>query len=114
MIGRALPDPAGDGAIPRTTTPPTAADLVAALSAAGVDRAQLETHKAERQAAGLPWPHPVPAELRPDIGAAQFFSALRQVTDDLEVHSWQVSGPAPTRPLTADERRLLADVPPHW
>mgnify|MGYP001105385763 CR=1 FL=1 len=94
--------------------PPSPERIDAALTAAGYDRHRLAHLVTERQSAELPWPFPVAAEQRPGIGAAQFVSVLREVTDYLDVHSWQHAAPAPDRPLTADERRLLADVPPHW
>lgn len=55
---------------------------------------------------------PVPADLMRGLGPAQFLAALSQLRFALT--------PAPAtapvladRPLTADERRLLTDVPPH-
>ncbi len=57
-------------------------------------------------------PHQVPADLMDGIGAAQFHAASAQVRDALA----PASGPPPVvadRALSADERRLLADVPPH-
>ena len=56
--------------------------------------------------------HPVPADLLVGIGAAQFSAVLTALRTRLP----RGAGPAPVlvdRPLTADERRLLADVPPH-
>jgi hypothetical protein len=57
-------------------------------------------------------PRVVPPELMAGIGPAQFLAALTQLRRELS------SDPVPTsvvanRPLTADERRLLTDVPPH-
>ncbi|QDP98028.1 hypothetical protein FOE78_20895 [Microlunatus elymi] len=66
----------------------------------------------QRRAAGEPWPYPVPAELRQGIGAAQWIAALNALRQRLDLDN-------PERPVLsdrapdADERRLLADVPPH-
>lgn len=108
------PEPGQVAGAPTPGGPPTPRQVAEALTAAGWDRQRLADLVRERQTAEVPWPFPVAAEQRPGIGAAQFVSVLRQVTDHLDVHSWQHTGPAPDRPLTADERRLLADVPPHW
>jgi hypothetical protein len=55
--------------------------------------------------------HPLPADLAQDLGAAQLGAAVAELRRRL-------AGPplatvAGERPLTADERRLLQDVPPH-
>lgn len=55
--------------------------------------------------------HPLPADLAEGLGAAQLGAALSELRRRL-------AGPPPVvvageRPLTADERRLLQDVPPH-
>lgn len=68
---------------------------------------------AERQAAGLSWPYPVPAELMAGIGFAQFAAALRTLQSTLGLSAFRAASPAPARPLTPDEERLLREVPPH-
>lgn len=55
---------------------------------------------------------PVPDDLVADLGPAQFHAALTDLRRRL-----QPPPAAPVlanRPLTADERRLLTDVPPHY
>ena len=57
-------------------------------------------------------PHPVPAELMRGIGAAQFVAALA----DLLHRITPQTTPAPVvadRSYTAEERRLVGEVPPH-
>lgn len=60
-----------------------------------------------------PWPYEVPADLRAELGAAQWWAALTALRQRLAV------GPQPDRPVLsnrkpdADEERLLRDVPPH-
>lgn len=58
--------------------------------------------------------HVVPADLLVGIGPAQFWAVLSRLRAELG----PAAGPRPApvladRPLTADERRLLVDVPPH-
>jgi hypothetical protein len=66
---------------------------------------------AEVDPAELTRSHPLPAELAEGLGAAQLAAAAAELRRRL-------SGPPPAvvaeqRPFTADERRLLQDVPPH-
>jgi hypothetical protein len=61
--------------------------------------------------AELTRPHPLPVDLAEGLGAAQLAAAAAELRRRL-------SGPPPavvadSRALTADERRLLQDVPPH-
>ena len=56
--------------------------------------------------------HPLPADLAAGVGAAQLAAAAAEVRRRLGV----TPGPGAVireRALTADERRLLQDVPPH-
>ena len=66
---------------------------------------------AEVDPAELTRAHPLPADLGEGLGAAQLGAAVAELRRRL-------TGPTPAlvageRPLTADERRLLQDVPPH-
>lgn len=106
LIGRPLPE--------LSAGPPDPDQVVAALAQQGIDREKLAALVAERQAASQPWPFPVAAEDRPGIGAAQFMSVLRAVTDVLDVHTWRAAQPAPAAAPSAADRRLMADRPPHW
>lgn len=73
----------------------------------------LRTEIIARLQRGEPWPYEVPADLRAELGAAQWWAALTQLRQRLAV------GPQPDRPMLsdrkpdADEQRLLRDVPPH-
>ena len=62
-----------------------------------------------------PWPHSVPAELRAGLGYAQFAAALNQLRSELRLDGpTVVANPGErTGPVSAAERRLLDDVPPH-
>ncbi len=85
----------------------------AALADAGWDADRLAAHVAECRAAGEPWPHPVPDALRRGLGAAQFHAVLAALRHDLGLEGLEPRGPSRRTTLTPDERRLLADVPPH-
>lgn len=99
---RDLPEPGG----------PRIEELVAGLAAEYGGIVELRQDVARAQRAGT-WPYRVPDELRLGLGPAQFAAAWDAVVRTL--------GPTPqdTRPvirdraLTPDERRLLADRPPH-
>lgn len=89
-----------------------ATDVLAGLTASGWTPARILSHAEAARASGVVWPHPVPADLRRLAGSARLFAVLQQVQRDLGVFG-QPAAPAPARALTADERRLLGEVPPH-
>jgi hypothetical protein len=64
---------------------------------------------------GRPWPLPVPAELMAGLGYAQFAAALAQLQSALGLEAVRPSRDTTsrTRALSAGERRLLDEVPPH-
>ena len=82
--------------------------LLADLGGVAVVRAQVLAARA----AG-PWPYEVPAELRRGLGAAQYAAAWRAVLGELGPLTTNARPVVADRALTADERRLLADRPPH-
>lgn len=71
----------------------------------------LRAHATAVRAAGEPWPHPVPAELRTGLGAAQLYAAIEHARRQVDL--------PPKRPVLrtaapdADDLRLLREVPPH-
>lgn len=87
-------------------------DVHAALVQSGWDRAAIHGHAQAVIAAGGVWPHPVPDDLRLRLGSARLLAAVQQAQSELGLFG-RPTGPAPRRALTADERRLLQDVPPH-
>ncbi|WP_040158500.1 hypothetical protein [Nigerium massiliense] len=92
---------------------PNIAELVGALASRGWDAAAVRRHALDTQAAGLPWPHPVSPAARQGMGFAQWFAALARARTALGVDVLDVHAPSHRTTLTADERRLLAEVPPH-
>lgn len=90
-----------------------AGDLVGQLNRLGWHTDALASLREQRQLMGKPWPFPIPLEARREIGFARFDAALAQLRSELGLTGLQPSQAKP-RELTADERRLLADRPPHW
>lgn len=86
---------------------PKVAQLIAALGGAESLRAEV----AAARAAG-PWPVSVPAELRRGLGAAQFAAAWTALLTELGPTT-NARPVVSDRALTNEERRLLADRPPH-
>lgn len=70
---------------------------------------------AMRRGTSQRWPCPVPADLMDGLGYAQFTALLRCLITrlDLAEPPAVVAAMTAERTLTADERRLLDDVPPH-
>ena len=60
-----------------------------------------------------PWPYEVPPELRQGLGAAQYAAAWTAVLTALGPLATNARPVVADRALTAEERRLLADRPPH-
>ena len=49
-----------------------------------------------------------------ELGFARFDALLAEVRKQMGLAGTSSRGQALVRPLNADERRLLADRPPHW
>ena len=86
---------------------------VAALAAAGWDAERVHDH-AHQCAGSVPWPHPVAAHERDGVGPAEFHAAILRLRERLGLSALEVRPPSTRTRLDADERRLLADVPPHF
>ncbi|HAM44735.1 MAG TPA: hypothetical protein DCM67_06950 [Propionibacteriaceae bacterium] len=93
---------------------PDPAGLVEALAQAGWSAERIAEHAREVLAAEQPWPHPIPAAMREGCGPAQLHAAVGRVRSLLDLGTVEKRPPSAPRPLNADERRLVADVPPHW
>ena len=97
--------------------PVTACDvpsLVVELSALGGGPERIQQLRGERMEQRLPWPFPVEPEVQKEIGFARFGALLAQLREALGVSGRLDASPAPERALNPDERRLVADRPPHW
>lgn len=92
---------------------PDAEELARALSERGWDAPAVRAHALEERRAGRPWPHPLDADARAGMGAAQWFAALGRARAALGVDVLAERAPSPRTTLDADERRLMAEVPPH-
>ena len=57
---------------------------------------------------------PVPDALRAGLGAAQLYAAIGGARERYGLEALTVLPPSRRTRLDADERRLLADVPPHF
>lgn len=60
------------------------------------------------------WPFRVPADLRAGLGAAQLHAAIQAARTVYGLDVLSTRPPSRRTALTADERRLLDDVPPHY
>lgn len=94
------------------TVRPAVGTALEDLAAAGWDRDCIAAEAERAHAAGEPWPHPVPEDLREDLGAAAFHAMVADAKARLGIDQ-PASLPLAHRPLDADERRLSADLPPH-
>lgn len=87
---------------------PSAARLLADLGGAETVRRAVVTARESGT-----WPYQVPDELAAGLGPAQFAAAWTAVLTALGPLSTSSRPVLADRPLTADERRLLIDRPPH-
>ena len=92
---------------------PDAAAVAGFLDRSGWSRDRVLAHARAEVEAERPWPHAVPADLRPAAGAAQFHAALGALRAELNLTALESRPPSTRTKLTADEQRLLREVPPH-
>lgn len=90
-----------------------AMQFVPQLTRVGWPPQRIAAHAAAERAAGRPWPHPVDPAERGGLGPAQFHAALASLRQELGLDGLVAAPPSARTTLTADERRLLADAPPH-
>ena len=88
--------------------------LLAELAELGWDRARLLELRASRRRARQPWPFPVDQQAVRDIGFARFDARLAELREGLAMDAEVRPAHLNDRPLDADERRLVAERPPHW
>jgi len=87
--------------------------LASQMAADGWPAERVAAHARDTLAAGGVWPHPVAADLLADVGAARFQAALTDLRRHLGVWTLTTRPPSHRTVLNADERRLVAEVPPH-
>ncbi len=98
--------------LPMAETGPAPGLIVTELERHGWGRERIAQHVEELRAHGLPWPGPVPPQWVREAGPAQWQAVM---SETLRLLSVDDRGPVRARvALTADDRRLLADRPPHW
>lgn len=93
-------------------TAPDVESVLAALARAGWPADRIVAIARERFDAEKAWPFPVAREVVA-AGPAQWYALQREARILLGLDG-VVQPPATRTALTADERRLLSDVPPHW
>lgn len=86
---------------------------VAQLATRGWDAGRLCAHARQASADGA-WPHPVPDAARVGLGAAQLSAAIGRARARYGLTALTVLPPSRRVGLDVDERRLLADRPPHY
>jgi len=88
-------------------------DVCALLADAGWTPQRIHDHARQTLTDEQPWPHAVNADVVAGLGAARFLAALGQARQTLGVWTLEVEPPTRRTALDADERRLMAEVPPH-
>ena len=91
----------------------TAETLLADLHEAGWGADRIRTLAAHERAQGNVWPYPVDSAAVAEIGYARWHAILA----DLLARLGETTTPHPPSQRTtldADERRLIADAPPHF
>jgi len=106
-------DGAGTDGTATDTHADDSARVIALLDAGGWPAARIADHARATLDAGDVWPHPVAPEVLADYGPARFHAALAELRQQLGVWTTAPQPPSRRATLTADERRLLAEVPPH-
>ncbi len=86
--------------------------MLAALEQEGWPASRIVAIARARFDAEEAWPFPVAREVVA-VGAAQWYALVGEARSLLGLDGL-VQAPATRTALTADERRLLSDVPPHW
>jgi len=98
--------------LPIRDTDGSTEDFVAALEEAGwtPDRVVRAANLAWEQETC--WPYPLPPHSLDSVGAAQWYAALTEVRAALGLDARRMA-PSKRTVLTQDERRLMAELPPH-
>lgn len=98
--------------LPEHDTPDVTA-LAAELAESGWSVERVVARADAERSHGI-WPFGVPDGLRSGLGAAQLHAAIQAARARYGLDGLSVQPPSRRTSLTADERRLLNDVPPHY
>lgn len=90
------------------------AGLVDELAALGWDAMSLAKLRSGRQKRRLPWPFQPDLEAVKEIGFSRFAARLSELRALLGLEGILFVPHPVDRPLSQEERRLIADRPPHW
>ncbi len=99
--------------VPLALTAPEVPQALDRLADAGFDASAVSAHAGAVRAEGGVWPHPVPVTWLRRVGAARWSAAVADAVHRLGLDADRAVRSAAPRPLDPDERRLLADKPPH-
>ena len=101
------------GQTPDTDPGGTTPDAIrAGLGEAGWSLDEVRAHADDCRQRDVPWPHPLPAGAKLP-SPAQWYAALTAVVSGLGLDAVPLP-PSNRTALTDHERRLMADVPPHY
>ncbi|MCL2470287.1 MAG: hypothetical protein FWF25_00890 [Propionibacteriaceae bacterium] len=103
LTGEEMSLPDGDG---------SANSFLAGLEEAGWPPARVRAHAKAAWDNEQPWPHPLPEHSLDRIGAAQWYAKLAAVRVVLGLDAVRMP-PSRRTTLSAEEKRLVAEVPPH-
>lgn len=102
----------GEDPAESNTSVTDAAQIVQALAELGWSRERIAEHRTATLEDGERWPHPISAELRGEVGAAQASATLASVRKLLAVDGAPRLRSAEAT-LDQRDRQLIADLPPH-
>jgi len=98
--------------VPVRDTDGTAADFLSALRQAGWPPDRVRSCARDSWERGIAWPHPLPPHSLDGLGPARWYAELTAVRTALGLDA--IAQPPSRRTvLTQDERRLMAELPPH-
>jgi len=98
--------------LPMRDTDGSTGDFLAALEEAGWSPDRVRRCASQAWEQQTSWPHPLPSHSLDSVGAARWYAALTEVRAVLGLDAVRLP-PSRRTVLTQEERRLMADLPPH-